>query len=95
MTLNGLRGFRASITEIARRRGIGDVRVFGSVARGEAGPESDVDFLVKVERGRSILAVGGFLDEVSELLRMRVHVITADSVHTLDSQRALIEAVPL
>lgn len=94
MTLNELRGFRASITEIARRRGIGDVRVFGSVARGEAGPESDVDFLVKVERGRSILAVGGFIDEVSELLGTR-HVITAHSLHTLDSQRSLIEAVPL
>lgn len=95
MTLDELRGFRAGINEIARRRGIGDVRVFGSVARGEAGPESDVDFLVEVERGRSILSVGGFLDEVSELLGMRVHVITARSLHTLDSRRALIEAVPL
>ncbi len=95
MTLDELRRFRPQITEIARRRGIGSVRVFGSVARGEAGPDSDVDFLVQVEPGRSILAVGGFLDEVSELLGRPVHVVTARSLNGLDSQRTLSEAVPL
>ncbi len=75
MTLDELRKFRPQITAIARRRGIASVRVFGSVARGEAGPDSDVDFLVQVEPGRSILAVGGFLDEVSDLLGKPVHVV--------------------
>jgi len=51
--------------------------VFGSVAGGDAGPDSDVNFLVEVESGRSILAVGGFLDEVSELIGSPVHVVTA------------------
>ena len=77
MTLEELRTFRPEINAIARRRGVGDVRVFGSVARGDAGPDSDVDFLVEVESGRSILAVGGFLDEVSELIGSPVHVVTA------------------
>jgi predicted nucleotidyltransferase len=95
VTLDELRRFRSKITEIARRRGIDDVRVFGSVARGEAGPKSDVDFLVEVEPGRSILALGGFLDEVSELLGLQVHVVTTRSLRDPESQRTLIEAIPL
>ncbi len=95
MTLQELRRFRPQITEIARRRGIGDVLVFGSVARGDAGPDSDVDFIVQVDPGRSILAVGGFLDEVSELIGKPVHVVTARSLHSAKSRHALSEAVPL
>ena len=95
MTLVELRGFRSEINEIARRRGIGNVRVFGSVARGDADPGSDVDFLVQVEPGRSILAVGGFLDEVSELIGKPVDVVTAKSLSGAESRRALSEAVPL
>ena len=71
------------------------MRVFGSVARGEAGPNSDVDFLVEVEPGRSILAVGGFLDEVSELIGTPVHVVTATGLSGPGSQRTLREAVAL
>ncbi len=71
------------------------MRVFGSVARGDAGPDSDVDFRVQVEPGRSILAVGGFLDEVSELIGKPVHVVTAKSLSGAESQRALSEAIPL
>jgi predicted nucleotidyltransferase len=95
MTLEELRTFRPGINAIARRRGIGSVRVFGSVARGDATPDSDVDFLVQVEPGQSILSVGGFLDEVSELIGKRVHVVTAKSFRGAESQRALREAVPL
>ena len=95
MTLLELRRFRPQIIEIARRRGIADVLVFGSVARSEAGADSDVDFLVQVDPGRSILAVGGFLDEVSELIGKPVHVVTARSLQGTGSQRALSEAVPL
>jgi uncharacterized protein len=95
MTLEQLRKFRPEINAIARRRGIGNVRVFGSVARGDAGPESDIDFLVEVEPGRSILAVGGFLDEVSELIGKPVHVVTAAGLGGTQSRRAISEAVPL
>lgn len=95
MTLEEVRRFRPQITEIARRRGIGEVRVFGSVARGEARADSDVDFIVQVEPGSSILAVGGFLDEVSELLSQPVHVVTVGSLTRNGGERALSEAVPL
>jgi len=95
MTLEQLRRFRPEINEIARRRGVGHVRVFGSVARGEAGPDSDVDFLVEVEPGRSILAVGGFLDEVSELIGTPVHVVTAMASSGPEFERTLREAVAL
>jgi predicted nucleotidyltransferase len=93
--LEELGRFRRQIAAIARRRGIGEVLVFGSVARGDARPDSDVDFLVQVEPGRSILAVGGFLDEVSELIGKPVHVVTRQSLSGAESQRALSEAVPL
>jgi predicted nucleotidyltransferase len=95
MTLEQLRRFRSEINAIARRRGVVHVRVFGSVARGETGPNSDVDFLVEVEPGRSILAVGGFLDEVSELIGTPVHVVTAMAFSGPESQRTLREAVAL
>jgi len=95
MTLDELRRFRPQIAEIAQRRGIGAILVFGSVARGDASADSDVDFLVEVESGRSILAVGGFLDEVSELIGKPVHVVTERSLKGAGSQRALSEAVPL
>jgi len=67
----------------------------GRVARGDARPDSDADFIVQVEPGRSILAVGGFLDEVSELIGKPVHVVTRRSLNSAKSQRALSEAVPL
>jgi predicted nucleotidyltransferase len=95
MTLEELRQYREGIYEIAHRRGIGDVRVFGSVARGDARLDSDVDFLVEVEPGRSILAVGGFLDEVSELIGRPVHVVTTRGLLGVGSQPAMGEAVPL
>ena len=95
MTLEELRRFRPQIAEIAHRRGIANVLVFGSIARGNARADSDVDFLVQVEPGRSILAVGGFLDEVSELIGKPVHVVTSRSFRGAESRRALSEAVPL
>ena len=95
MTLDELRRFRPQIIEIARRRGITGVRVFGSVARGDSRPDSDVDFLVEVAPDRTILAVGGFLDEVSELIGRPVHVVTAKALQGTGSERARQEAVAL
>ena len=95
MNLKELRRFAPEINSIARRRGIGKVRVFGSVARGDAGPDSDVDFLVEVEPGRSILALGGFLDEVSELIGKPVHVVSITALKGAASRRVLNEAVAL
>ncbi len=93
MTLGEPRGFRAQIQAIAERRGISNVRVIGSVARGEVTEDSDVDFLVEVEPGRSILSDGGFL--VSELIGKQVHVLTPKGLAAGQSGDVISEAVPL
>ena len=67
--------YRNEILNVARERGITAVRVFGSVARGEARSGSDVDLIVEVEPGRSILAQAGFQTEVEELLGVPVHTL--------------------
>jgi len=91
-----LRARRSAILAIAERHGAGNVRVFGSVARGEAGPDSDVDFLVDLEPGRTLLDHGQLQVDLEELLGCRVDVITDRGL--LRSQiraRVLEEAVPL
>ena len=72
LTLDTLRaGRREEILRIARRRGACSVRVFGSIARGDAGPESDLDLLVAWEPGRSLLDYAGPVQDLQELLGMK------------------------
>ena len=71
LTLDALRANRReAILEPARRRGARSVRVFGSVARGDAGPGSDLDLLVEWEPGRSLLDHAGLVQDLQELLGM-------------------------
>lgn len=86
---------RDEILEIAARHGASNVRVFGSVARGEAGPESDVDLLVDVGPERSPFFPGGLLADLEELLGRSVSVLTEDGLHWYVRERILKEAVPL
>lgn len=67
---------RDRILQLADRRGIHHVRLFGSMLHDEARADSDVDLLVELEPGRSGLALGGFLMDVSELLDRKVDVVT-------------------
>ncbi len=67
---------RETILQIARRHGTSNVRVFGSVSRGEATADSDVDFLVDLEQGRSLFDLGGLLMDLQEFLGCRVDVVT-------------------
>ncbi|MBT2214939.1 nucleotidyltransferase domain-containing protein [Virgibacillus dakarensis] len=69
------------MSEIAGNRGIYDVKVFGSVARLEDDTNSDVDFIVSFEKGRSLFDLIGFKDVVEELLNKSVDVVTEQSVH--------------
>lgn len=92
MTLRELRRHRHAIDAIARRRGVTSVLVFGSTARGEPKPGSDVDFLVELESGRTLLDLGGFQHGVSELLGRPVQVVTPG---TDLGRRIATEAVPL
>ena len=86
---------RAEILRIASRRGARYVRVFGSVARREADRESDVDFLVELEAGRSLLDLGGLQMELESLLGRRVDVVTARGLKARIRERVLQEAVPV
>jgi len=86
---------RNEIIRIAARHGAGNLRVFGSVARGDAGPESDVDLLVDMESDRSFLDLVGLGQDLEELLHRKVDVLTDESLHPMLRQRILAEARPL
>ena len=86
---------RAEIRALAERRGITDVRVFGSMARGDANEASDVDLLVSLPPGKSGLALGGLLVDVQDLLGRRVDVLTEPALHPLLRSRVLLESIPL
>lgn len=94
-TLEGLRQNKAAIERIARRWGARNVRIFGSVARGEAQARSDVDLLVELEPGRSLIDLGGFIADVEELLGCRVDVVSERGLRPRFRDRILQEAVPL
>lgn len=95
LTLAGLRQVSAELTEAAARRGASNLRVFGSVARGEATPSSDLDLLVDLEPGRSLVDLGGLLMDLSELLGVEVDVVTEAGLKPRVRDRVLAEAVPL
>ena len=86
---------REEIFRIAARHGARNLRVFGSVARGEAGPDSDLDLLVDVEPGRSLLDLGGLLMDLQDLLGCRVDVVTETGLRERIRDRVLREARPL
>ncbi len=83
---------RNEIVQIAKRYGASNIRVFGSVARGEADIESDIDFLVDLERGRSLLDLGGLLMDLQNLLGRPVDVVTEKGLRPRIRERVLREA---
>lgn len=95
VTLDTLRGEkRAEILHLAATRGGRNVRVFGSVARGDNGENSDVDFLVEFETGRTLLDLIGLKLDLQDLLGATVDVVTPDSLRYV-RERVLAEAQPL
>jgi predicted nucleotidyltransferase len=86
---------RAEILRLAERHGCRNVRVFGSVATGENRSDSDVDFLVDVEPGRTLFDLGGFLSDLRDLLGTDVDVVESRSVHPYIRDRVFAEAVRL
>ena len=86
---------REEILSLAARHGAYNVRVFGSAARGEAGPESDLDFLVNVGPQRTPFFPGGLLADLEELLGCKVDIVTEKGLHWYIRERVLQEAVPL
>ena len=86
---------REAILRIAARHGASNVRVFGSVARGEADEDSDLDLLVTLEPGRSLFDLGGLWSDLNELLPGEIDVVTEDGLRDSIRERILREAFPL
>ena len=86
---------REAILRLARDHGAMRVRVFGSMARGDAGAESDVDLLVELEQGRTLLDLGALLMDLQDLLHRKVDVLTEAALHPRIRERVLREAVSL
>jgi len=96
MDLNGLlQEKREAILQLAAKHGAQNVRVFGSVARREADEQSDIDFLVEMEPGRSLLDMGGLLMDLRELLGREVDIVTERGLKPRIRERVLKEAVAL
>ncbi|WP_414542571.1 nucleotidyltransferase family protein [Nostoc sp. CCY0012] len=86
---------REEILQIATKYGAYNIRIFGSVAHGEADVNSDVDFLVEMETGRSLFDLGGLLMELQEILGCEVDIVTEKGLRSRIRERVLNEAVPL
>lgn len=86
---------RDEILRIATRYGATNVRIFGSVARGDAEDDSDVDFLVEFEPGRSLIDHVALIQDLEDLLGVKVDVVTESALHWYVRPRILEEAAPL
>jgi predicted nucleotidyltransferase len=96
MTLQELRDRRREeILRVAAHRGARNVRVFGSVARGDNDEKSDVDFLVEMEPGRTLFDLSGLLLDLESLLHVSVDVVSERGLRPRVRERVLAEAVPL
>ena len=90
-----LREKRDDIHAIALKHGAYNVRIFGSVVRGEAGPNSDVDFLIDAGPTTSSWFPAGLIVDLEEILDRRVEVVTAKALNPYIRHYVLDEAVPL
>src|SRR5438093_9077262 len=93
--LDQVRAMRPAILELAAKHGMRRVRIFGSVARGEETEASDLDVLVDVEPGRSLLDLAGFELDLEDLLGGKVDVVVEGGISPYLEDRILAEAVPL
>jgi hypothetical protein len=90
-----IRKKRTRILAIAGRHGATNLRVFGSVARGDAGPESDLDLLVELEPGRSLLDHIALIQDLEEALGCKVDVVTEKALKERYKKRVLDEMIAL
>ncbi len=86
---------RDEVLRVAARHGASNVRIFGSLARGDGTPESDVDVLVDLQKGRSLFDLGALLEDLKRLLGRDVDVVTEKGLRSRIRDRVLKEAMPL
>jgi predicted nucleotidyltransferase len=95
LTADLLQEKREAILGVAAAHGARDVRVFGSWARGDARPDSDIDLLVRLDPGRSLLDLVAIKQDLEDLLGCRIDVVTEAGVSPYIRERVLSEAVRL
>jgi predicted nucleotidyltransferase len=95
ITRDEIRNRRDEINRLASRHGAHDVRIFGSVARGDATDASDLDLVVRFEAGRTLMDHAGLLADLEELLGTKVDVIDADGMQSRFREVVEREALPL
>jgi predicted nucleotidyltransferase len=95
MTLETLRSRRKEILLLAERYKAEDVRIFGSVARGDASETSDVDLLVHFRAGASLFDLIGLQQDTSDLIHTKVDVVSDEGLSPYLARRILSEAVAL
>ena len=88
-------GRREAILALAAKYGASNLRLFGSVARGEQSEASDVDLLVQMARGTSLLDHVGLMQELEELLHCRVDLVNENCLYPRIRERVLAEAVAI
>lgn len=94
-TLDLLRRKKAQLVALAAAHGARNIRIFGSVARGEESVNSDVDLLVEMEEGRSLYDLVGLQLDIEELLGKKADVLTEGGINRYLRERILAEARPL
>lgn len=90
-----LQKYRTEILDLATRHGAGNVRVFGSLSRGEGNENSDLDLLVTLEKGRSLLDLVGLKQDLEDLIHRPVDVVTERALSPYIREHVLSEAMPL
>lgn len=95
ISIESLKANQAKILALADKYGASNVRIFGSVARGEARADSDVDFLIDLEPGRSLLDHIGLKQDLEDLLGRSVDVAETITLHDLIRDRVLKDAIAL
>lgn len=96
MSLNKLiTGNRDAILKIAQRYNAVNIRVFGSMVRGDAEYNSDVDLLVDLDVNISLLDRIAMIQEIEDLLGRKIDLVTPDKLHSVIKDRVMNEAIPL
>ena len=95
ITRDSIRQKRDAILEIAHRYGAHDIRIFGSVARGDAVESSDLDLLVRFDPDRSLFDMGGLVMDLRDLLGIKVDIISQGALEGRFGEIVSKEAIPL